>query len=457
MRLSRNLPGIRAARVSERRFKSRSLAVAALNGFRDGLMSTRMAVLTVLAFSAAGLTARAEDKPASAPAATQPAADFSGAWETAQSRLWLSQRGAAVVGHDDQNNLIEGAVEGRKLRFSVGGGLPVGGIITLSEDGQSFSGELSSPLSDLPALALSGRRPLAARGPMTFDGLWQTKYGRMRLRTDGQKITGIYEYAGISKINGTLSGERFEFKYDQADGEKGEGVFELTTDGRAFTGTWKTETGRGGAWAGVRVEPEPGVSWLFVVEAPWEESVLSPPYSYGDMLRSFFTRDPKVRVRQRFFHDVPDLRRWCAEVPFFAEPVVLYISSHGTEQGVIVGNRMIPTKTIADCVKEADNLALLHFGACQVLAGEDTARVFAEVIPTRRFPISGFGVPVDWAGSAIVDFTYLDLMLSRGLPAAAAVEQTKQMISFARPESGGAIPGADLRLLDAGAKSGDGK
>lgn len=387
---------------------------------------------------------------------SQPAADFSGPWETQHGRLWLSQRGAAVVGHDDEGNVLEGTIEGRKLRFSVGGGMLVGGILTLSDDGETFAGELSSPLSDLPAVSLNGRRATRRHAPMTFDGLWQTKYGRMRLRTDGDKVSGIYEYAGISQIRGTLSGERFEFTYDQADGEKGEGAFELTTDGQGFTGTWKAQNGRGGGWAGVRIQPEPGVRWLFVVEAPWEQSVMAAPYSYGDMLRSFFTRDPKVRVRQRFFHDLPDLRRWCAELPFFAEPVVLYISSHGTEQGVLVGNRMIPTRTVADCVKEADNLALLHFGACQVLAGNDTAQVFSQIIPNRRFPVSGFGVPVDWAGSAIVDFTYLDLMLSRGVPPLEAVEQTKKLIAFARADSGGVIPGADLRILDAAPPARDG-
>jgi hypothetical protein len=94
-------------------------------------------------------------------------------------------------------------------------------------------------------------------------------------------------------------------------------------------------------------------------------------------------------------------------------------------------------------------IRLLHFGACSLLAGDlghDVRRAHA---PHEPFPISGFRTDVDWAGSAIVDFTYLDLVLERGLAPEDAVRETRRMLSFAR--AGGRdspIAGTDLTVLD---------
>jgi len=38
---------------------------------------------------------------------------------------------------------------------------------------------------------------------------------------------------------------------------------------------------------------------------------------------------------------------------------------------------------------------------------------------------------VDWAESAIIEFTYLDLVLARGLAPAAAAEQLQKLLPFA--------------------------
>jgi hypothetical protein len=85
-----------------------------------------------------------------------------------------------------------------------------------------------------------------------------------------------------------------------------------------------------------------------------------------------------------------------------------------------------------------------------VAGGEIPKQIQAAVRPEALFPISGYAGTADWGGSAVVDFTYLDLVLTRGMAPGMAVEQTKKMVSFAREESGQgeAISGAGLMIVE---------
>jgi hypothetical protein len=278
----------------------------------------------------------------------------------------------------------------------------------------------------------------------------------MRLVERDAELTGIYLWAGRARIEGRREGRLFRATYAEEDGTRGRAVFELAEDGNSFRGSWQEglegvlELGTPEAreWRGKRIVPVPGRTWLVILEAHWEESLADHEYSYGDMLRAFFERVPSIEVRHRFFHDQADLERFCHELTGLVEPVVLYISSHGTEAGVSVGNGTIEGAAIGAALREADTLALVHFGSCEVLAGQEPAALLAAAGAEAPFPISGFGVAVDWAGSAIVDFTYLSLVLEHGMEPAAAVRATRAMLSFAGPErdDGLPIPGADLLL-----------
>jgi hypothetical protein len=53
----------------------------------------------------------------------------------------------------------------------------------------------------------------------------------------------------------------------------------------------------------------------------------------------------------------------------------------------------------------AANLKLLHFSSCLVGLGRERA----------PFPVSGYATSVDWGASALLEFTYLDLILNRGM------------------------------------------
>ena len=154
-------------------------------------------------------------------------------------------------------------------------------------------------------------------------------------------------------------------------------------------------------------------------------------YSFGLMLRTFFARVPRVAIRHRLLNSEPDFKRWTAEIPYLPDPVVLYISSHGSKEGITVGGKTIGSKAMADALRDADNLTLLHFGSCLVAGGAVPKEIQKELSSSNKLPITGFTKVADWAGSAVVDFTYLDLIFSRGLSPADAVKQTKKMLSFA--------------------------
>lgn len=304
------------------------------------------------------------------------------------------------------------------------------------------------PADDRAVNAVTAASAPAHKG---FDGLWSTSYGRMRLNAVGSEVHGTYQWSGTAHIRGKLDETgAFSFNYDQPDGEKGAGVFKLDADGQNFTGTWKTETGGGGQWRGERVKPEPGRAWLIVLEANWESSLADPEYSYGQMLRSFFTRLPNVQVRHRFVHNFADFRRWSAEAAYFAEPVVLYISSHGSAEGVNFGPDVVGADQIIDCLRDVGKLRLLHFGSCGVMSGNVPQRIAAARAPDERFPISGFTKTADWAGSAIVDFTYLELVLGRDLPPAKAAKQTLKLVKFAGEDTRTVIPGSGLKIYEPG-------
>ena len=265
----------------------------------------------------------------------------------------------------------------------------------------------------------------------------------MRLHQSGKTVRGLYEFGGRSTVAGEADGRTLHFKYEQPDGEKGEATFTLAEDGKSFTGTWKgvfpkgeKAAAIGGAWNGSRVAPQPGKVWLVVLEAPWRRGLEEGEYSFGLMLRTFFARVPRVQVRHRFFYNEEDLRHWCAELPYLAEPVVLHLSSHADGKGIQTCGHSIGAKAIAECLRDAGDLRLVHFGSCLVAGGDVPKQIFDALGADARFPISGYAKAADWGGSAVIDFTYLDLIFSHGLSPADAAAQTQKMLSFAGEKGG---------------------
>lgn len=397
----------------------------------------------------ADIAAQTPQAPAPSTQSSAVPASFAGAWETTYGAMSCTLTGDGVTAtydFDDDPGRIDGRVDRRKLTFRFQDSDGAGeGWFELADDGQTFSGQWRKN-GDPDWQEWSGKRAGGPARGQRFDGLWKTRFGPMRLRTAGDEVIGTYAWAGTSNIRGKLEQGKLQFQYDQPDGERGSGEFELASGGESFDGRWTTSAGGAGTWTGTRMTPVPGRSWLIVLESNWEGSLAEPEYSYGQMLRSFFTRLPNVQVRHRFVHSAADFQRWAAEAAFFAEPVVLYVSSHGTREGVVLGSEVVGADALIAGLRDAGSLRLLHFGSCAVMSGDVPARIAAARPAAERFPISGFTKTADWGGSAIVDFTYLELVLGRNIPPAQAGRLTREMVKFAGENSGGPIPGSGLMV-----------
>ena len=269
------------------------------------------------------------------------------------------------------------------------------------------------------------------QGNRAWDGVWETSFGRLRLVEEPERVVGFYDGPGPSRVEGQVEDGRLVFRYQEPQA-RGEGCFELAEDGQSFGGQWRSEKMHASAsWSGRRVRPVPGRTWLMIVEAHWQRSVAEGEYSFGGMLREFFARLPDVAVRQRFFNDEASLQRWCRELLYFPEPAVVLISSHGTAEGVRVHGQTIDTRSVVDSLRHADNIQLLHFSSCLVLH-EDKKGDFARRVENGApFAVSGYTTSVDWGGSAIVEFTYLDLILAKGLPPEEAAALLPKLIAYA--------------------------
>lgn len=384
---------------------------------------------------------------------TQPT--YSGEWQTSYGTMTMVQKGEVIEGSygpDAAKATISGKLEGKKFSFTYQEPAAAGeGWFELAADGNSFKGQWRENGSKVWAEWV-GRRKAPLVQLDSFAGLWKTTYGRMRLTQSGKEVRGTYDFGSGANISGTIEGKTFKFTYDQPDGEKGEGTFELAADGKTFAGTWKGAKGgddAGGKWTGSRVVPIPGRVWLVVLEANWERDLEEEEYSFGVMLRTFFSRVPTVKVRHRFFGNEAEFVRWCSELQYMAEPVVLHISSHGTAEGISCGGKTIGAKTITECLKNVGDLKLLHFGTCLIAGGPIPGEIHKSLGERATFPISGYKNSADWGGSAVVDFTFLDLMFSKGLSPQQAIAQTRKMLSFAGDgKSGDAVAPCGLVVIE---------
>jgi hypothetical protein len=203
-------------------------------------------------------------------------------------------------------------------------------------------------------------------------------------------------------------------------------------------------------FAGARAGSTLGQRWLVVLEPHWERRLSDTEFSFGDMLRPFFQRIRPVRFRHRRVHSREDFLRHCSDVAFLPDEVVLYISSHGTSAGVAVPDGVVTAADIAAALGDAANVHLLHFGGCSIAAGSLPEDIVSAQPAGCRFPVSGFCRIADWSGSAIVDFTYLTLVLERRLAPVDAVAATRSELRFAgsalNPGDGKMFP-MDLRIV----------
>lgn len=105
-------------------------------------------------------------------------------------------------------------------------------------------------------LVLIGFAVAPASAQQTFNGSWDTTFGKMTLKQNDDKVTGEYEYEGISTLEGKVAKNRLTFTYKESMAS-GEGWFEISTDGKSFTGKWReTGTTEWSEWTGTRRRAE---------------------------------------------------------------------------------------------------------------------------------------------------------------------------------------------------------
>ena len=376
---------------------------------------------------------------------------FSGDWATTYGDMALTESSGAVTG----TYMMEGSVcalDGRRengtLVFTYREPDASGeGRFRLAPDGASFEGEWRAKGTEkfIPWL---GRRRLPPAAGSAFDGLWETNFGRLRLTGAGAEFSGYYSFSD-GTLAGRAEGGMLTFRYK--DQKAGDGEFRLAQNGRALRGRWRADGDKEWRdWTGLRVEPVAGRKWLVVLESRWESSLAEPEYTYGEMLKIFFARTPSVQVRQRFYTDRASLLKWLRESSLLSEPVVLYFSGHGTVEGLETETGPATAEILSGPLKAGGNVSLVHFGSCDVMKGAVPAELQRLAGAGSRFPVSGFAQPVDWAASAVTDFMYLDLILSRDLSPVKAAAELKRLMPFtARENSATAYDGVSFRLLPA--------
>jgi len=369
--------------------------------------------------------------------------NYSGIWRTTFGPMRLLQQKDQVSGTylvDGTACRIAGMLSGKKLTFTYKEPDAAGeGWFELNSDGSKFTGKWRETGETAWDVWKGTRVETNRKSDTGFDGdfvegdfvkgLWDSTFGKLRLiqQKDGS-IQGIYELVSGSSLQGAVQGNRLTFHYREPTA-KGEGWFEFWEDGRHFVGKWRPDgASEWSDWTGQRVEPVTGRTWLVVIEARWEASLSDPQYTFGDMLGTFFAPAENVQVRQRIFNDEDDLRKWLSSVAFLAEPVVVVVAAHGKSKGVVVDGLTIDSQAFADALRFAPNVKLVHFSSCRMMKGHFAEQLLDALGDRAKFSVSGYTTTVDWELSAISDFLYLDMVLSRDMsPAEAAARLPKIM------------------------------
>jgi len=249
-----------------------------------------------------------------------------------------------------------------------------------------------------------------------YSGVWETTYGDMVLEQNGVSVSGWYSYGGMSTIEGTITDSgKLMFTYDE-DSASGTGWFLLSETGESFSGQWKADGDQNwSSWEGHRSTGEPS-TWVLILEAEWQESMRENEYSFGAMLNAWLGRLPSIDIRHRFVHDIDDVRSFCAEAAVLPGDVYLVIASHGTTSGISLNGGTVSPQELASAISPMTNLKLVHFSCCEIMAGNtDEAILNSRSTWPEDFAVSGYTTSVDWGGSAIIEFYYLNQILENGL------------------------------------------
>ena len=274
------------------------------------------------------------------------------------------------------------------------------------------------------------------RGHREFDGIWDSTFGRLRLIQDEDRVFGFYEGVGRSTVEGQIENGQLRFRYQEPTAA-GEGRFQLDE------GDWPRSPANGasrerrGIGAAVGRPAHLAAVGSNLAARP-RGALAAVDRRSGILVRPDGRRSSPRAVRARR-GPAPLLRRrggpraaWCRELLYFPEPAVVVVASHGTPEGIAVAGHTINSRLVIEYLRHAENLRLLHFSSCLVLKEEQPGDFAKRIEKSAPFPISGYTTSVDWGGSAVLEFTYLDMILGKGLAPADAARQLLQLVQLRR-------------------------
>ncbi|HEY7425563.1 MAG TPA: hypothetical protein VH682_15130, partial [Gemmataceae bacterium] len=331
---------------------------------------------------------------------------FSGKWLTTFGPMELSQDGVSVRGEYRYMSAacsLEGEVSHGRLVLTYQEPEVQGeGWFELSRGGKAFTGRFR-PAGEDRWRPWEGER-------VGFDGLWNSSFGPLRLIEEGDQVRGFYVVGVGATLEGRRKGDRLVFRYREPKA-RGRGAFELAADGLSFQGEWQARgDDHSRPWWGLRVQPQPNLTWLVVIEAPWQRFLAEQEYAFGNMLREFFARLSGVQVRHRFFANEPGLRKCLRDLLYIAEPIVLVLAAHAGPEGVHVDGKTISVPTLVEALGPVGNLRLLHFSACSLMKDPAVVELFRSFSNASGTAVSGYTTRVNWAASAIIEFTFLEMV-----------------------------------------------
>ncbi|MEZ6188424.1 MAG: hypothetical protein R3F62_25915 [Planctomycetota bacterium] len=376
---------------------------------------------------------------------------FDGVWRTTYGALTLTQAGDRVEGRyplGGGDGTLEGRVVGQRLSFRYAEPTAAGeGWFELAPDGASFRGRWRPDGRDAWS-DWTGTREGAEGAEAGPGGLFDTEFGPLRLLPPSRgRLRGVYRSDGVpGSVEGSLSGRTLRFTWREGEAT-GAGEFTFTADWSGFEGRWRSGEAPWKPWNGKRQVAAPGVVWLAVLETHWEERLEQQEYSWGAMLRAFFARHPHVQVRQRRVHDRVDLERALGEVALLPGRVAVVVACHGEGGRLWAGKDGVPAPEVARLLADAPDAFLLHFSSCEVFAPGVAERMRAAARPELAF--SGYARAVDWAGSAVLELLYFDLVLGRGLSPERAEEVVRRELACAgdAPTRGSPLGALEFRVF----------
>ncbi len=358
--------------------------------------------------------------------------EFAGRWLTTFGPMELSQDGSHIRGtyvYDGVVCTLEGELEDDVFHFEYNEPVVRGeGHIQLRRHGR-FAGWWR-PEGSLDWGQWTGERLFEGIWECTFDG---QQYFPLRLFQERGRVHGIYECVGSSSLDGSQDGNRLDFRYVEPSDVSGQGWFELAEDLQTFRGEWTpgTQPDRTIPWLGRRKSAQASKVWLIVLEAHWQNSLDNRDYAFGAMLKEFFARIPNIEVRHRFFSDTDELVTWCRQLLFVPEPIALVFAAHGDERGLIAHGEPVDPEPVTDILQSAASVFMLHFSACLVMDDGEAGEFSRKMHQRVHFPMSGYASSVDWGASALIEFTFLDMVLTQHVSVEEAARRITDLIAFA--------------------------